>query len=214
MGRGIVPRERRSAVFLDAASSHPVHRFQREPRHLRRSRVPTCRRPGPRPERTGRGLERGSHRPDPVPCATRGTETTSSTRWRRPWRRPRPSCAGARTSADASCSGLCLVLGGSPCGADHPRRDRSTEIERARRQPVERATGSTWSTPSRASRIRLRNLPKATPQGHPQGWAPARARAETHRVAGLGAGKRQTAAATLADRLTANVVPVAAYATP
>jgi ABC-type oligopeptide transport system substrate-binding subunit len=48
----------------------------------------------------------------------------------------------------------------------------------------------------------------------PSGWVAAGARAKIHRVAGLSGSGRQTAAAALADRLTTNEAPVAAYATP
>jgi ABC-type oligopeptide transport system substrate-binding subunit len=48
----------------------------------------------------------------------------------------------------------------------------------------------------------------------PSGWVSPRARAKIRRVARLSGRKRQTAAAALADHLTTNEVPVAAYATP
>jgi ABC-type oligopeptide transport system substrate-binding subunit len=56
----------------------------------------------------------------------------------------------------------------------------------------------------------LRQLLRDTPRG----WVPAKARAQIHRVDGLGADGRQAEAAALAERLTRNDVPVAAYATP
>lgn len=56
----------------------------------------------------------------------------------------------------------------------------------------------------------LRQLLRATPSG----WIPPIIRAKIERVDHLGGEARQRSAAALADRLSANEVPVAAYATP
>jgi DNA-binding SARP family transcriptional activator/ABC-type oligopeptide transport system substrate-binding subunit len=48
----------------------------------------------------------------------------------------------------------------------------------------------------------------------PADWIPSTVRAKIERIAGLSGDSRQTSAAALADRLAADEVPVAAYATP
>jgi DNA-binding SARP family transcriptional activator/ABC-type transport system substrate-binding protein len=50
--------------------------------------------------------------------------------------------------------------------------------------------------------------------GIPSGWAPAGVRARVEGAAGMSGDERQAAAASLADRLATEEVPVAAYATP